>query len=112
MRTPSAAASRNAKRSDGTYLSASRAMNVCRVTPTLSASACWVISPLSKRNRRIRLVRDSGFLLGIARPSAVLDEDGDRRQGIDEHERGGDAEPQDADRHGPVFAIDRGRDKN
>src|SRR6516165_6495844 len=78
--TPKAAARRKASSRDGTYLPASRAMIVWRVTPTRSASSCWVISPLSKRSRRIRFWSFSSLLLGTLGPPGVLDQDGDGRQ--------------------------------
>src|SRR3546814_5057556 len=53
--TPNARAIRNASSSDGAYRPASNAMIVCRVTPQACASASWVISPCSKRKRRLSL---------------------------------------------------------
>src|SRR4051794_13959766 len=44
---------RKATSRDGEYLPSSMAFTVCLVTPILSASSCWVISPRSKRSRRI-----------------------------------------------------------
>src|SRR5436309_12729050 len=90
-RTPKATARRKASSRDGTYFPASRAMIVWRVTPTRSASSCWVISPWSKRSRRIRFWSLSSFLPGIPGSSGVLDQNGEGRQRIDEHEAAEDA---------------------
>src|SRR5215469_2294820 len=46
---------RNAASSEGEYLPASMAATVWRVMPMRSASSAWVISPRSKRRRRIWL---------------------------------------------------------
>ena len=52
---PRAAASRKASSRDGAYFEPSMATIVWRVTPARSARCCWVISPHSKRRRRMAL---------------------------------------------------------
>src|SRR5512133_248578 len=47
---------RNASSNEGEYLLLSMAIIVWRVTPTFSASSCWVISPWLKRCFRIVLL--------------------------------------------------------
>src|SRR5208337_996844 len=84
--TPKARASRKARSSDGTYFPASSAMIVCRVTPTRTASSCWVISPWSNRKRRIKLrivpwTSASDGIVASSTPT-ILDQGGQRR-----HER-------------------------
>ncbi len=61
-----ACAIRKASSSEGKYFAASTAMIVCRVTPTVSASFCCVISPVSKRRRLIWLLMRSFSILAAA----------------------------------------------
>src|SRR6516165_4536662 len=110
--TPKAAARRKASSRDGTYLPASRAMIVWRVTPTRSARACWVISPWSKRSRRIRFWSFSSFLPGIPGPSGVLGQGGDGRQRPHEHETAEDTPTQHAHGHGPILSVNHGRENH
>src|SRR5438094_8071987 len=87
-------------------------MIVCRVTPILSASSCWVISPLSKRSRRIWFVRFSCFLAGILGASMILDQDAHGRQRVDNHEPTEETPVQHAYGHGPVHSIHEGGEKH
>src|SRR5262249_46136773 len=109
-RTPKAAARRKASSRDGTYLPASRAMIVWRVTPTRPASSCWVISPWSKRSRRIRFWSVSSFLPGILGPSGVLDQDGAGRQRIHEHEAAEDTVLHDPHGYCALLPVNHGRE--
>jgi hypothetical protein len=67
--TPSAIATLNAVSREGEYLSCSMAMTVWRVTPTRSASSCWVISR-EARSSRIRL-RMAGIRAASGKPESA-----------------------------------------
>src|SRR5215475_5429662 len=60
---------RNAASSEGEYFPSSMAFTVWRVTLIFSASSCCVISPCSKRRRRISL-----RMVAMSRAPAVLDD--------------------------------------
>src|SRR5688572_6027145 len=75
---------RNATSSDGEYLPASMALTVWRVTPTFSARSWCVISPCSKRSRRMELVTVVGATSG---PAPVVHDARHMLHDLREHER-------------------------